>query len=249
MDYIQEELRRQKRALARLLLGATAEPEEARRETKAGEWPRQEGAGAFPKRRGPSPLPAGALSAGEEASLSPAGGGEAAGAWTEAAGEEIPSWPEEHAGGALFPWPEMERRADGWDGAEPLSLPTEAGEAAAVYQNEEAEDNFPAGTGSGGALAAEAVRRRARLPEEAALPWGRGVGEAPAETAFHFGQASFGPEFSALVAAALSPEGGKTAARREDPLSPAGGAAGSARELSRIFQRDARRYDGAFAVF
>ena len=249
MDYIQEELRRQERALARLLLGASAEPEKVRKEAEDGERFRGEGAGAFPKRRGPSPLPAEAISAGGGAFPSPAGGETAAGAWAEDAGEEVSPWPEGFAEEELFPWPETGRRADSGGGEGPLPLPAEAGEAAAVNQSREAEGDFPARVSSGGALAAEAGRRRVCPPEETALPRRQSAGESPAAGIFRYGQAGLGPELSVRAAAMLSAEGEEAAMRVEEPLSPAGAAADSARELSRVFQRDARRYDGAFEMF
>ena len=44
-------------------------------------------------------------------------------------------------------------------------------------------------------------------------------------------------------------EGGPERTVTEMVFPPAGGAAGDPKELSRIFQRDARRYDGGFSLF
>ena len=282
MDYIQEELRRQREALARLLLGGTASGEEAEDRRK----------------RDAEGLPA--VSAEREAveldRVFPAAGG--------ISPEEASLW---GIGRFLEVFgPGMGRRFDRGGGDGPLPLPAEAGEAAsAVYQRwaaaEDVSDVYrrlAAEVGPAAALAAggdDAVEvlerngrflyresgglRRQRIAEEAAGldssrqadPGGGtamevlerngrslyresgGLRRRVAEEAAGLDpsrQADPGGGGPGTAGAVFSPEGGETVFRNViEAVYPVGGTGGSVKDLSRAFERDARRYDGAFEMF
>ena len=280
MDYIQEELRRQREALARLLLGGTASGEEAEDRRK----------------RDAEGLPA--ASAEREAleldRVFPAAGG--------ISPEEASLW---GLGRFLEVFgPGVGRRFVRGGGDGPLPLPAEAGEAAsAVYQRWAAEDasdvyrRLAAEVGSAAALAVggddavEVLERngrflhresgglRRRIAEEAGPDSSRqtdpGGGTAMevlerngrslyresgglwrqriAEEAAGLDpsrQADPGGGGPGTAGAVFSPEDGETVFRNViEAVYPAGGTGVSAKDLSRAFERDARRYDGAFEMF
>lgn len=229
MDYIQEELRRQREALARLLLGGTV-PEETRED--------------------------GRKRAGENIQAPPAGREtlDSAGVFfPETAGEDFPeagSFFEKAGRGAEAAWPEAGRRTAGRDGARPLPLPAEAGERgfSAVYGGGEAETAFLTGMDGGGEMLPEAGERPGRWAQESLGVRRRSFHET-AERRVSFGWGGLGGG-GAASAGAPAEDGTAPARTVTEILSPAGGTAEiSAGDLSRIVQRDARRYDGAFELF
>lgn len=212
MDYIREELRRQREALAGLLLGRGSRPGEGGGEDGAGAGtPFAEG-GVQPE----------ALTAGAE--LSPEGGRAVRPAERGLRG------PIAGSGGLAAPGPSGSRPGAEGAGFAPMRdlLPGIPG----FYPGtEEAERAAAVWEAAGQAASAEHGGWGASRPEEAA--WAALAGIGPAAGADRAGRP--GADFA--------PERGVT----EFFQAERGG--GSAEALSRAFQRDARRYDGGFAMY
>lgn len=243
MDYVQEELRRQREALSRLLLGGTLPQEDAEAAPETAEG-------------------IAGLEGQELRRESPLRGRKegAAGAAPE-------------TGGLSRGF----RDAEGFPGLLPDSLPgTARWPEAAVYglagASPEAGD-LPGTHTADGEISGPALERGWEWRPSGTIPGGAaaalpGMGEAPAEEGGLPAPRGFRQRGPALGAAdGESPErsGGETVFPGQAGISgagdggspertalvfpPAGGAAGDPKELSRIFQRDARRYDGGFPLF
>ena len=198
MDYIREELLRQRAVLARLLLGQTAEEAEREEEHLAGIeadiWEDTAQTVELEHFRASRALAAGERFRRRRGEVRTA----EAEAWAAYSGldEELPE----------------------------AALRRELGEDRAVYTARtlgEADTLLPARYAY---RVAEAPGRRYELPEMAGI---RRIGAAPAS-----GADGFALEYG-----------------MGEVVRPAVGETADARELSRVFQRDARRYDGGFTLY
>ena len=198
MDYVQEELRRQREALARLLLGGIVPQEDAEAAPETAEGIRdpagQDLGRGFPLR-------------GKKEG--------AAGAAPETGGLS-----REFRDAGIFPGllPEADSlpMAARWPEAAVYGLAGALPEAGGLPRVDAADGGFPGPDLRGG------------------LEW-RPSGETASR--------------SQAVISGAGDEGGPERTVTEMVFPPAGGAAGDPKELSRIFQRDARRYDGGFSLF
>ncbi len=247
MDYVQEELRRQREALARLLLGGIVPQEDAEAAPETAEGIRdpagQDLGRGFPLRgkkegaAGAAPETGGLSREFRDAGIFPGLLPEAdslpmAARWPEAAVyglagalPEAGGLPRVDAADGGFPGPDLrgglEWRPSGVLGGAAAALP---GVGAAAPARDGGLPVLRGVRQSGPALGAA----------DGGSPWGSG-----GETASR----------SQAVISGAGDEGGPERTVTEMVFPPAGGAAGDPKELSRIFQRDARRYDGGFSLF